>query len=78
MPSGHAKQEGVGLSSQMEPKAFEGEVVTGRDLKAGEGSDGEDLMMSLQMEGNQRTKVHLLNSCWKPEPWTRPCMYHFL
>lgn len=41
MPSGPPKQEGVGLSSQMEPKAFEREVVTGRVLKAGEGSDGE-------------------------------------
>lgn len=41
VPSGRAKQEGVGLSSQMEQKAFEGEVVTGRVLKAGEGSAGE-------------------------------------
>lgn len=28
LPSGHAKEEGVGLSSQMEQKAFEEEVVT--------------------------------------------------
>lgn len=49
MPSGHAKQEEVCLSSQMEQKGFVEEVVT--DLSSegwGEGSDG----WSLQRKGN--------------------------
>lgn len=45
MPSGHAKQEEVCLSSQMEQKGFVEEVVT--DLSS-EGSDG----WSLQRKGN--------------------------
>lgn len=49
MPSGHAKQEEVCLSSRMEQKGFVEEVVT--DLSSegwGEGSDG----WSLQRKGN--------------------------
>lgn len=53
----------MGLSSQMEQKAFVGEVVTGRVLKAGEGSDGEesiDELASGRKRKDQSTFAELL------------------
>lgn len=72
VPSGRAKQEGVGLSRQLEQKAFEGEVVTGRVLKAREGSDGEGSRDELAEEGKQKSGSTFAELLLEARAWARP------
>lgn len=78
MPSGRAKQEGVGLSRQLEQKAFEGEVVTGRVLKAREGSDGEGSQDELAEEGKQKSGSTFAELLLEARAWARPSMCRLL